>query len=217
MDSKTGIHIEYRVATKQDLPQISEVFASAFPESLSHYVGPDKLSPLVMADAFAACLEAQPNAFFVATVGNEVVGYVFAPTDLSRVFRVFLLHGHFLGMLRRWVRGHYGIGFRTALLATWNSIYMATQSRKSMQQGDARILSIAVRPNGQGLGIGSALMKIALDHLRSSEANIVRLEVRADNEPARHIYENYGFKVVGKTRDTQAEWVIMAKDLQESS
>jgi len=217
MDSKTGIHIEYRVANKQDLPQISEVFASAFPESLEHYVGPDKLSPLVMADAFAACLEAQPEAFFVATVDNEVVGYVFAPTNLSRVFRVFLLHGHFLRMLRRWVLGHYGIGFRTALLATWNSIYMATQSRKSIQQGDARILSIAVNPDRQGLGIGSTLMKIAMEYLQSSGAKTVRLEVRADNEPAIHIYEKNGFKVVGITRDTQAEWVIMAKDLQEGT
>ena len=60
-------------------------------------------------------------------------------------------------------------------------------------------------------------MKIAMEYLQSSGAKTVRLEVRADNEPAIHIYEKNGFKVVGITRDTQAEWVIMAKDLQEGT
>jgi len=77
----------------------------------------------------------------------------------------------------------------------------------------ARILSLAVHPRGQGRGLGKALMAAALAYLGAQGATCVRLEVRPDNAPARHIYEKTGFRSVGQVHDTRGPWEVMILEL----
>lgn len=205
------MNISYDHATRSDLTEIARIFIRAFPESIEHYVG-RPIPPDALRDVFAICLAAEPDAFFVARADGRVAGYVFAPSSFPRVVRTALRQGYLLGMFARWVSGRYGIGLHPVVIAAKNWLALLRESHEPTMHADARILSIAVDPDFQGEGIGTGLMSTAMEYLLSKRVPAVRLEVRPENGPARHVYEKYGFKGVGETRDTQGAWLVMVKD-----
>ncbi|MFB9836948.1 ribosomal protein S18-alanine N-acetyltransferase [Actinoallomurus acaciae] len=62
-------------------------------------------------------------------------------------------------------------------------------------QGD--VLTIGVRPELQGRGIGSALLTALLEEAAVRGCAEIFLDVRADNDRARRLYERFGFTAVG--------------------
>jgi ribosomal-protein-alanine N-acetyltransferase len=204
--------IRYRNANRKDLRAIGHIFLAAFPESVEHYVG-HPVGPSVIEDAFAIVLDAEPEAFFVAAVDGKVAGYIVAPTRFSRIVRTAILHGHVLRMSWHWISGRYRVGIKPVWIAVRNWLGLVSEARQGELHAEARILSIAVDPTCQGMGIGTGLMKLGMDYLRSRGEKLVRLEVRPDNRAAIHIYEKYGFEARGVTRDTQGEWLVMILDL----
>lgn len=60
--------------------------------------------------------------------------------------------------------------------------------------------NVVVHPERRGQGIASALMKRAVKAVYRRGAHWVGLEVRADNDVARGLYERLGFREVGRTR-----------------
>jgi ribosomal-protein-alanine N-acetyltransferase len=62
-------------------------------------------------------------------------------------------------------------------------------------QGDVQ--TIGVRSDRQGYGVGAALLTALLEEARLRECDTVFLEVRADNERARRLYDRFGFSQVG--------------------
>jgi ribosomal-protein-alanine N-acetyltransferase len=82
----------------------------------------------------------------------------------------------------------------------------------------AHLLLLAVQPKIRRRGIGSAM----LDWLESSCATAgirqVRLEVRADNGPARKFYEHMGYRQVGHLAayyDQREAAVVMGRTINE--
>lgn len=61
---------------------------------------------------------------------------------------------------------------------------------------EAEIHTIAVAPQCQGLGVGTALLRALLAHADEHRAATF-LEVRTDNEPAIGLYRNHGFEMAG--------------------
>jgi GNAT superfamily N-acetyltransferase len=74
--------------------------------------------------------------------------------------------------------------------------------------------NVVVHPDFRGRGIGRALMNAALATVEEQNGRWVGLEVRADNEPARHLYESLHFAKVGQTdhwvRPAQLPWPNLA-------
>jgi [ribosomal protein S18]-alanine N-acetyltransferase len=62
-------------------------------------------------------------------------------------------------------------------------------------QGD--VLTIGVRPESQGRGIGAMLLTALLEEAGVRGCGEVFLDVRADNDRARRLYERFGFTAVG--------------------
>lgn len=62
------------------------------------------------------------------------------------------------------------------------------------------ILNLAVLPEFRGQGIGSMLLRDALQELKQSgiKTNLVTLEVRESNIAAIRLYEKFGFKIIGR-------------------
>lgn len=67
--------------------------------------------------------------------------------------------------------------------------------------GEGDILTIAVRRDHWGEGVGSAMLTELLDEARRRGCASVFLEVRADNPRARALYERFGFAEVGVRRN----------------
>ncbi len=60
----------------------------------------------------------------------------------------------------------------------------------------ADVQTIAVSPEAEGAGIGSALLTTLIDEARTRGADDVLLEVRADNPRAQRLYRWFGFEQI---------------------
>lgn len=71
--------------------------------------------------------------------------------------------------------------------------------RRAATTGGWMIGNVAVHPRWQGRSIGRALVEAALEEIAARGGVWVGLEVRADNAPARRLYERLGFEPVGES------------------
>jgi [ribosomal protein S18]-alanine N-acetyltransferase len=84
---------------------------------------------------------------------------------------------------------HYILAEEDGVLAGWAGLAAAGG------QGD--VLTIGVRPELQGRGVGSILLTALLEEAALRGCGEVFLDVRADNDRARRLYERFGFTAVG--------------------
>jgi len=61
---------------------------------------------------------------------------------------------------------------------------------------EGHILNLAVHPDFRGKGIAKILVKNILEELKANACRFLYLEVRASNNAARKLYEDFGFSVV---------------------
>jgi ribosomal-protein-alanine N-acetyltransferase len=66
---------------------------------------------------------------------------------------------------------------------------------------EADVQTVAVARSAQGRGIGRLLVEALVAAARSRGADVLHLEVRADNADARALYDRLGFEVVGRRPD----------------
>jgi len=85
-------------------------------------------------------------------------------------------------------------------------------------QDDIQINNIAVHPEARRQGLGEALLRYALAHIKAAGAAFVSLEVRVTNAAARCLYEKLGFEVFGIRKDyytnPDEDAVVMGRYLQ---
>jgi ribosomal-protein-alanine N-acetyltransferase len=62
---------------------------------------------------------------------------------------------------------------------------------------EASVHRIAVHPEHRGRGLGQALLRAAMEHMRRAGASRCLLEVRQSNATARRLYETNGFGLDG--------------------
>ncbi len=212
--SVAKFHIER--AAPRDIPAIAALFTESFRESVLHHCG-KMPNPQAMQDVFALVYEAEPAAAFVArSACGGVVGYCFAPTDLSRLWVRSILRGHLLKWAWRWLTGQYSIGLHPVKIILLNKLAFLQSAFTPAKAAKARILSIAVAEDVRGQGLAGRLMEAAMEYFAARGVSRVRLEVRLDNAPAIHVYEKWGFVPGGITMDSQGEWLIMFKEMESS-
>lgn len=82
---------------------------------------------------------------------------------------------------------------------------------------EAYVQTIAVAPAAQRRGIGTALLKVLVDETRARGVDHLDLEVRADNDAARRLYERHGFTEIAVRRNyyqpSGTDAIVMRKDL----
>jgi [ribosomal protein S18]-alanine N-acetyltransferase len=59
---------------------------------------------------------------------------------------------------------------------------------------ECHVLNIAVHPDSRRLGIGAVLISEAINEARSTGVDVVTLEVRRSNLPARQLYRKFEFE-----------------------
>jgi [ribosomal protein S18]-alanine N-acetyltransferase len=59
---------------------------------------------------------------------------------------------------------------------------------------ECHILNIAVHPESRRLGIGSVLLTESINEAKSTGTNVITLEVRRSNLPARQLYRKFEFE-----------------------
>ena len=71
----------------------------------------------------------------------------------------------------------------------------------SIAAGESHLLNICVRPEARQQGIGRKMLRHLVSVARRHEAEVIFLEVRPSNNPARALYEDEGFNELGNRRD----------------
>lgn len=87
----------------------------------------------------------------------------------------------------------YGSDLLVADIGTKLAGYIVTMD---VDKDVGKIISFAVREEYRGFGIGSMLLKKAIERLKAKGKKRVILEVRVSNTPAQNLYKKFGFKVV---------------------
>ncbi|MDD4600066.1 Mycothiol acetyltransferase [bioreactor metagenome] len=200
-------------ATREDVPAIAALFTESFKDSVIHHCGVLP-KPQAMQDVFTLVYQAEPAAAFVARFDGAIIGYCFAPLDLSRLWIRAITGGHIIKWAWRWLTGRYGFGLHPVKIIVLNKIAFLTSAVTPGKAANARILSVAVAESYRGQGVAKALMQAALAYFKANKASLIRLEVRPDNTPAVKVYEKLGFVGSGTTRDSQGEWLIMFKGME---
>jgi [ribosomal protein S18]-alanine N-acetyltransferase len=195
----------FRNANPDDTAGMARVYLAAFPESVRHFFGDRPPAAQAVADLLLIPLLSEPACGTIALRDGVVAGYCLAPSRVSEMPRV-MWRGHAARMLGRWLRGAYGIGLDAIARLARNSLLTAPRDPHHLE---AHILSIAVHPDAQGMGLGRELLRRGMSYLEHRGARRVRLEVRPDNTGALRLYESHGFVTVGRTRDSQGDWLIM--------
>ncbi|XRQ06002.1 ribosomal protein S18-alanine N-acetyltransferase [Actinomadura welshii] len=84
--------------------------------------------------------------------------------------------------------------------------------------GQADVQTIGVRADQRGSGIGAALLTELLDEAARRNSESVFLEVRADNDGARRLYERFGFDRVGVRKryyqPSDVDAIVMCRKLR---
>ena len=97
-----------------------------------------------------------------------------------------------------------GQQFLTGFVGTWHIV------------DEAHIVSVGVRREYRGQGIGELLLIGAIEQAVASHARVLTLEVRASNHIARSLYRKYGFRECGVRKgyytDNLEDAVIMTTD-----
>ena len=75
---------------------------------------------------------------------------------------------------------------------------LAGYSIASWAAGEAHLLNLCVHPDWQHRGYGSLLLEYMINHVARLDSEAIFLEVRASNPRAATLYENRGFKVIGR-------------------
>jgi len=81
-------------------------------------------------------------------------------------------------------------------------------------------LGLTVLKSEWNKGLGSRLLKMAIEYAKSHGIKIINLEVRSDNFRAIYVYEKFGFRKIGtspayfKTGDSYIDFDIMYLDLR---
>lgn len=107
---------------------------------------------------------------------------------------------------------HYVVLEEDGVIAGWAGLAAAGG------QGD--VLTIGVRPSMQGRGLGSTLLTVLLEEAAARGCAEVFLDVRADNDRARRLYERFGFTPVGVRKryyqPSGVDAIVMVRDARVS-
>lgn len=74
----------------------------------------------------------------------------------------------------------------------------------SVAGSQADILTIGTAPSAQGRGLGRRLLSHAADCARDAGAEVLHLDVAADNSAALRLYQSFGFDELGRRPDYYA-------------
>ena len=86
--------------------------------------------------------------------------------------------------------------------------------------GEGNITNIAVKEGFRGQKIGSRILSAMIAYAREHRFSFLTLEVRVSNEPAKRLYEKYGFRPVGLRRgyypDNREDALLMTLEWNET-
>jgi len=201
----------YAVAKRRDLGPIARLFAETFAERLER-AGARLPAPALIEYSLRLFYDADPRSFLIAQLGADIAGYAFAPHPKSSLWRAAVMRGHALRWLWQWPVGwrKTGLSPLRLMMAVQGQGELPSAVWRSRNRSEARLLVVAVRPDMRGRGVGTRLVRHALQAWRHRGVQRVGLPLPADDETARRLLLKVGFR---EQAEAGQGWVLMVYDL----
>ena len=98
------------------------------------------------------------------------------------------------------VRDFFAYSYNGAVISCTDGVFSGYITF-TLIAGELQIANVCVQPEFRRRGIADGLMAAFVAFAKEQKAEKIGLEVRASNEPARALYEKWGFKAVGLRRN----------------
>lgn len=151
----------------------------------------------------------EPRSFLAARDDGELVGYAIFVRSLRRLQWEAVRRGAVLRWIWKALRGGFNLTPSAVWRVAYNKLLFLRSGGRYRSKGDAQLVNIAVDESHRGKGIAKRLVTAGLQVMRERGVPEVRLEVRPWNASAVRVYEQTGWRTVGKTRDLEGEWLVM--------
>ena len=183
MNSDTENGIVLRTGTVDDAAVAAALHAGQISEGFLSLLGPNFLTRLYRRVART------PGSFLLVVLdGTETVGFLAGSTDVSGLYRSFVL--------RDGVPSAFVCAVR--LLRSWRRALETLRHGTGGSAVGAELLAIAVDPAGRGRGAGTLLVNGFLLEVQRRGREEAHVVVAADNETAVALYERAGFGTAEK-------------------
>ncbi len=171
-----------RPGRPDDARAVAALHASQISEGFLSSLGPGFLTRLYRR------IVASPDAFLLvaASADGSVTGFIAGTTDTRALYRQFLLRD----------------GARAALSAGSRLVGGVRRAVETLRYAGAtasglpaaELLATAVAPTARGRGVGRSLVEAFLAELGARDVAAAKVTVAADNDPARRLYGQAGFR-----------------------
>ncbi|HOL68216.1 MAG TPA: N-acetyltransferase, partial [bacterium] len=185
----SGISGKITVATPAHLKACLEILLEGFGPQIE-FLFSGQVPRLFLRDLLKLFHDVYPSGFLVAEdeMGN-VSGFILVrETELSWQEKG-LMFKHLSIILWRIFSGRYRDFSRCRLLGLFLRYTGYWWHCQKIVPAPAQIVLLTVAASCRRQGLGQALLRAGLDYLTRAGLPSVRLEVRADNQPAVHLYQ----------------------------
>lgn len=155
---RTKPDIKYRQVCPQDIPEITEIFLTAFAPSVRHFFGEHFQNRKSVCDIFVFIQKCNPQGFFVAVDGPIVAGYIIATRNIRSIWLKALFSGEIFTWLARWLTGRYGFSPSQLKIIIRHKLFFLLSKYNHRSTSQAQILSIATHTAYQNCGIARRLL-----------------------------------------------------------
>ncbi len=198
------------LAQSRHIDVVAEIFCLAFENSITFFTPMTHKVKNAIRDVFDLLYRVFGQGFFIAVQNNQVCGYIVMADDIKRLWLQAVTSGFLKRAVISTLSGEYGLTLPTLYKIVQNKLlYFGFEMTT---KPSAQVLSIAVHPKCQGEGIGQKLLSKGIKYIESLGGKRIKLEARPKNTAAVKIYEKYGFRTVGETKDLQGKWLIMVRE-----
>lgn len=137
--------------------------------------------------------------------------------DIDRIYEIEQLAYPF-----PWSRGIFEDCLRVGYICFGLQVgkVLAGYTILSWGAGEAHLLNLCIHPDWQSRGYGSLLLEYAINQVARLEGSAILLEVRTSNPRAARLYENRGFRVIGRRAsyyqagDKREDAIVMRLELR---
>ena len=187
-------------ATARDAPELATLHATALPDDFLPSLGAEFLERVY----YPATLESPHGVHLAAREGQRAIGLVTIAHKTS-AFTGDVLRGRLLQLARCAVVA--ALRRPAHLLQSAQVLWSVITTRPDPIEGE--IVLIAVSADARGRGVGKALVRAALAHLRRHSVAQCRTKTLAANVPVIGMYERLGWHVRDRFRLIGRDYVTV--------
>jgi ribosomal protein S18 acetylase RimI-like enzyme len=185
-EGRSRRNIIVRFATVADVEVVAALHADRIAEGFLVTLGPAFLRRLY------GRIVRSPRAFVLvadtpAAGASRVDGFVAVADDTAALYREFVLHDGVPA----------GLAAAPRIMRAPRSVFETLRYGIRSDERGAEILATAVASDRAARGIGTALVRAAVDELRRRGARTAHVVTAADNRAAARAYERGGFRASG--------------------